>query len=368
MGSVSTEKRHYPNEKIDMSKVEKNSNQERLDGMVLPKYLSNQFASGLLNALEDEPFLRTFCTKAYRNTYYCNWSIPYDADKDKLKQTTLCKNRWCQYCQRFKTAHYMNAYGTQLEQLPTKYFLTLTAPTVPANDLKQRIKDFEGHWRKIMDLVRKYTRKDRLEKPMGIRKMECTLRPNDHYHYHYHILIDNKEVGQFILLQWLKRFSTATRKAQDLREADDGSIHELFKYFTKLSIPLDYLKANLTEKEHKKCNTKMTTFSYYKKKSKCNYGYYNAYFRRMHFLFSTLYRKRVFQPFGKMKMIDEELETEPLRRPHSHISERYEWNPYIFHWQGRERITEQLSYIDVELAAQKVVEMQEQKAALRKEK
>lgn len=336
--------------------VKDNSNQKRLDSMALPKLLSNKFSYGLLNALDNEvcsgrvtKYNKQYrrYIKQYLSSLYCNNGIEYDAELDKLVQSGLCKRRWCQFCQRIQTAHYINSYGKQLETLPEKYFLTLTAPTVPAESLKQRIQDFERHWREILKMLGKYTRKGTLSKPMGIRKMECTLRPNNHYHYHYHILIDNKKVAEFILSQWLKHFPTASFKSQDLRKADNGSVHELFKYFTKLSVPLGYFKANLTTAERKECTTKMATFSYEKTKSKENHAYYSAYFTRMHFLFTTLYRKRVFQPFGTMKMAKDTLENEPLRRPDNQISNVYHWDSAKFHWVGNLNSAEQLSYINV---------------------
>ncbi|KKM22125.1 hypothetical protein LCGC14_1628470, partial [marine sediment metagenome] len=42
------------------------------------------------------------------------------------------------------------------------------------------------------------------------------------------------QVARDIVTEWLKRYPTAIDKAQDIRPADENSIMELFKYFTKI--------------------------------------------------------------------------------------------------------------------------------------
>ena len=333
--------------KKQTSQADRNNNQKRLNHMSIVKYLAWRCNTGLLNVNPTSPL-----KKAYRNSYYCNWYMHWCALDERLHQKALCKNRWCQRCSQLRSYHYRRAYGQQLEAMKEKYFITLTAPTVPSEGLKQRIKDFEGQWRKIMDLLRKYTKKGTHVKFSGLRKMECTLRPNDHYHYHYHILIDGKEVADFILLQWLKRFSDAIPMAQDIRTADNQSVFELFKYFTKMSVPTTYLLGNMSEDEcDLSSKSRLSRFSFEKKKSGVNVGYYAAYFRRLDFLFCTLHRKRVFQPFGGLRKLREVDLSAPLQRPEGHQSNFYYWNALTYQWEGRRSRDEKLANIEVERAA-----------------
>jgi hypothetical protein len=83
-------------------------------------------------------------------------------------------------------------------------------------------------------LILKEFRKDKV-KVIGLRKLECTYNPirND-FHPHFHLLVSGKHIAEQIVLDWLKRYPTANRKAQDIRKADNGSVMELFKYFSKI--------------------------------------------------------------------------------------------------------------------------------------
>jgi len=70
---------------------------------------------------------------------------------------------------------------------------------------------------------------------VGIRKLEVTYNPfrND-FHPHFHVQVSGRRVAEEMLLDWLKRFPDANIQAQDIRPADEKSVMELFKYFTKI--------------------------------------------------------------------------------------------------------------------------------------
>lgn len=159
------------------------------------------------------------------------------------------------------------------------YFVTLTAPTVTADKLKQRVKDFAKSWRLINQ-----SRYWKIYKPNGIRKAECTLRPLGHYHYHYHVIIDGREHAEWLISQWLKRNLDSDIKAQDMRAVKRGEYIELFKYFTKL-ISTD--KSSVKERRY-------------------------IDFERLDTIFSTLKGSRVYQPFGNIKLIKEEIDETEL--------------------------------------------------------
>jgi len=211
-------------------------------------------------------------------------------------------------CNRIRTGQLINSYTPELEGMKEPYFVTLTAPTVQEKNLKKRIKYFEDTWRKIMLNVKDQKRNKfpLFSEFRGIRKMECTMRPNNHYHYHYHIIIDGKVQAEYLLSQWLKRVEKSDRKAQDIRPADKGSWKELFKYFTKLLTKDDGL---------------FKDDPLMKKRAFSD-------FQRNDFLFRSLKGKRVFQPFGGIKKADEEI-TEALiqkqERPSQFQGEFWQW-------------------------------------------
>lgn len=105
----------------------------------------------------------------------------------------------------------------------------------------------------------------------GIRKMECTVRPRTKYHFHYHLIIDTWATAEWVVYQWLKRFPEADEKAQDIRLADDRSMKELFKYFTKV----------------------------------CTDGKIAPY-QRLDVIFQAIRGKRTYQPFGGVRMLKNE--------------------------------------------------------------
>ena len=159
------------------------------------------------------------------------------------------------------------------------YFVTLTGPTVPAGRLKKRIKEFAGEW----SLMTK-TRYWGAHKPSGIRKAECTLRPDGQYHYHYHVIIDGREHAEWLIAQWLVRIKGSSIKAQDMRPVRQGEYLEIFKYFTKL-ISTD----KSAGKERRYID-----------------------FERLNVVFSTLRGTRVYQPFGGIKPVREEIDEDEL--------------------------------------------------------
>ena len=57
--------------------------------------------------------------------------------------TTYCKNRWCQTCNRIRTARLINGYLPQIKELFQPVFVTVTLPTVGGKELKPRIEEME---------------------------------------------------------------------------------------------------------------------------------------------------------------------------------------------------------------------------------
>lgn len=236
------------------------------------KYLSKGIAYHLYYKADDSPL-----HKAYQNSMYCADVLSPNKQQSKLT-AKYCKNRWCPLCSSIRIAMLINGYTPQLKELNEPYFVTLTAPTVPAEELPGRIEQFGKAFRQIVNNHR--ARKNGVK---GIRKAECTVRPKDLYHYHFHVIIDGKANAEFLVKRWLEIVPGALPQSQDLRPADEGSYIELFKYFTKLVA--------------KDKRTGMREIVDYK---------------RLDIIFQALRGKRTFQPFGGLKPVSEEIEEEEL--------------------------------------------------------
>ena len=132
----------------------------------------------------------------------------------------------------------------------------------------------------IEDMQREFVRtKDKLRKRgivlKGIRKVEVTFNESTkEYHPHFHCIIDGCRESFALVSEWIKRHpEQANYKGQDIRFADKDTPVELFKYFTKM----------LTKN-----------------------GQFLA--PQMDLVFRAMKGKRVFQPFGGIKIQSEEVE------------------------------------------------------------
>ncbi len=171
--------------------------------------------------------------QSYRNTYYCCRTL---AERNGEVTGSYCKNRWCTVCNRIRTAILINTYKPVLDSWDGKYFITLTIPNVPADKLSSVIDDMEVEFRKVKHVFYERHRRKKRDTPLiGFRKLECTYNPERHdYHPHYHIIVRGEETAKELLEEWLRRYPKAVEQAQDIQKADDDSVMELFKYFTKL--------------------------------------------------------------------------------------------------------------------------------------
>lgn len=236
------------------------------------KYLSKGIAYHLYYKADDSPL-----HKAYQNSMYCADILSPNKQQSKLT-AKYCKNRWCPLCSSIRIAMLINGYAPQLKELNEPYFVTLTAPTVPAEELPERIELFGKAFRQIVNNYK--ARKNGMK---GIRKAECTVRPNDLYHYHFHVIIDGKANAEFLVKRWLEIVPGALPQSQDLRPANEGSYIELFKYFTKL-----------VAKDKRTGAREIVDY------------------KRLDIIFQALRGKRTFQPFGGLKPVSEDIDEEEL--------------------------------------------------------
>lgn len=231
------------------------------------KFLSNSLVFKLVDVDSE-------LKSSYWNTFHCSKVLAQEGQKIT---STYCNNRWCMVCNRIRTAKLINGYYPVLQELNNKQFVTLTIPNCKGEVLQSSIEEMIKNFRRIKDLARKY------KLPIiGIRKLECTwnCHRND-FHPHFHLVIEGEEASRFVVKEWLKRYTGANIKAQDIRPATENSLLELFKYFTKL----------------------------FPSKSKSKKGEFVTA-EALDLMFRAMKGRRVFQPFGikKVKEINEDID------------------------------------------------------------
>lgn len=268
---------HPPQPRVDKKRARK-------------KFTSLAIATHLLEANPD-----SFLAKSYERSTHCMETLTPNAEGRLVAH--YCKNRWCPVCQSNRIAVLINGYKPQLEKLKDPYFVTLTRPTCTAKELPLQIKRMAKAFRQIKH------RKSMRNVP-GLRKAECTTRPGGLYHYHYHIIIEGKENAEYLIKSWLELNPDSVLDAQNMEKADCSSMVELFKYFTKLLA------------KDKDGNRHMMDY------------------RRLDVIFRALSGKRIFQPFGGLSMVSEDIQDEELEATREIAKQVYQW--VIDDWYGVE--------------------------------
>ena len=168
--------------------------------------------------------------KKYWKTFHCNRVLLQDG---LLLKGSLCRKRWCTNCSRIRTAELTNGYKQPLLDLGELYFVTLTAPTVEARELKSEIRKRITVFQKVKDNLRK-TYNIKLN---GIRKLEITYnQETNKYHPHFHFIQSNLNDCNKLLELWLNYMPKAGKKGQNskiVNTENENSFIELFKYATK---------------------------------------------------------------------------------------------------------------------------------------
>jgi hypothetical protein len=89
--------------------------------------------------------------KSYEDSLFCSYSLMQYGNTFTAK---YCKHRWCKVCNRVRTAELLNGYEQDIKAMQAPQFLTLTIPNVPAETLKQSIKEMLHTVRKIQEIGR----------------------------------------------------------------------------------------------------------------------------------------------------------------------------------------------------------------------
>lgn len=218
--------------------------------------------------------------KKYDATIFCSSVLEQDGNKLRSR---FCNNRWCNICNRIRTAKLIKGYGAAIESMLDPRFVTLTVPNVPATELRAEIRRMISQFRKIQELRRKH------KKPLirGIRKLEVTYNPDlQNFHPHFHFIVEGEAAANELIEDWLDRNTTADKRGQDQREAKNPI--ELFKYFAKLT-------------SKSKSDTIIIKAG---KMVRIEYSYPEA----LDLVFQAIEGTRIIQPIGGIKYIKEDIE------------------------------------------------------------
>jgi len=161
--------------------------------------------------LEKEVFgpKKDIITKKIEYIRDCNkyWDIDkYKIQKVKdFKRTNLCKDKFCSNCKKVKQSARMTKYLPELEKYKNiSYHLTLTAPTVKGEDLKDRINLMAQSFRKLINYISGKKRIKGVDFEWGykgaIRSLEVTFKDNIfHPHYHCLLLLDSLQMSDKVI-------------------------------------------------------------------------------------------------------------------------------------------------------------------------
>ena len=177
--------------------------------------------------------------KKYDDTLLCSSVLEQDGNKLRSR---FCNNRWCNICNRIRTAKLIKGYGAAIDSMIDPRFVTLTVPNVPPAELRAEIRRMLSEFRKIQELRRKQ------KKPLirGIRKLEVTYNPDmQNFHPHFHFIVEGEAAANELIECWLDRNSTRySYVAGNLSETNipvfNISVHE----YTLLKEELDSLRDN----------------------------------------------------------------------------------------------------------------------------
>jgi plasmid rolling circle replication initiator protein Rep len=185
--------------------------------------------------------------KSYKRAFYdcCNLLKERNGIVSANK---YCNSRSCFICNRIRTAKMINGYLEPLKKLADNEidgqldFVTLTLPNCKNEELREVItkmfKDFQNIIRTLNE-KKKYN-------VSGIRVLETTYNNLDNdYHPHFHIIV-NKNIGELIVAEWLKRNKEAKLYGYDYKlkkmvrlqvvkkiKPTADNLLEVFKYCTK---------------------------------------------------------------------------------------------------------------------------------------
>ena len=267
-------------------------NHERLYKWATHKKLNQQTFTALIDVADPKQ------QKQYWKSWWCNSVL---LQNETVLKGSLCRKRWCQHCNRIKTAELIKGYHAPLVEMDNKdsmYFVTLTAPTVSARKLNSEIDKRNKAFSRIKDNLRKNYN----IKLNGIRKLEVTYTNERKFHPHFHLLIQGKESAYKLLQLWLSYYSRRELSSKDMAKRSGQHIR----------------LADGIKIEGK--NGLLETFKYTVKPEVKDVTHAKAY----NHIYKCLERRRTIQTFGSIRKVKEPKEAKTERMNCDWIEPRFE--------------------------------------------
>jgi len=281
------------------TETQKTDRKNVLKRRAVAKYITNGIVFPLIN-------LHSSLEKSYWNT--AKRCVNELLQNENTIIGRYCNNRWCIVCNRIRTARMINDYLPVIKkEIEEPHFVTLTIPNVPGTELRETITGMTRTIIKINSTFR-HKKEYRLK---GIRKLECTYNTTSNdYHPHLHFILAGEKAGQALINTWLHHYPAATRAAQNIKKADEGSLVELFKYSTKVVTGKNFTKQG-------------------------NQIELKVHPAALDQIFGAMYGKRVFQAMGIKKLdLSEDIEEIQAQEIEGLVNaiEIYSWEQEVSDW------------------------------------
>jgi hypothetical protein len=304
----------------------------KLEKKAAAKFFTNNYVQHLIE-------LESPLKKSYISTLDCATQLSQNGYKITSK---YCKQRWCNVCNRIRTAKLMNGYLPQLNTFTDGTLLTLTVKNCTAENLPKTIEQMNKVYRFIYKKIYKKLKVQKANKfgdehfLKGLKKIECTYNFNtNEYHPHYHLILANSSVAKLFYNYWYLHINStgsliADLKGQDLRPINyqHGGAKELFKYFTKIMS-----KTN----EYEYITKKIDNSIYFETEKREKLA---IVIPAMDVIFSAMRNKRVYEPIG-IRAITEDI-NELNSDKYSHLiyeTCNWEWNGTDWQNDSKEDLT-----------------------------
>lgn len=174
--------------------------------------------------------------KSFWHTYHCQNSII--SSNGKLFGQ-YCKNRFCTICCGIRKAELINRYYSTIKTWEEPYFVTITARSVPAKNLRRRIEQMLEGFNILIERNKKRHQRGKGIKLIGIKSLECNFNPIPRtYNPHFHLIVANRAMAELIVKEWLELLSKkfALSVAQKIIKVNnlDKMLIEIIKYGSKI--------------------------------------------------------------------------------------------------------------------------------------
>ncbi|MBS1684468.1 MAG: protein rep [Bacteroidetes bacterium] len=218
--------------------------------------------------------------QGYWNAYHCQSRV---IASDGKFYGQYCKNRFCIICSNIRKAELIGKYLPVISAWPDPHFVTLTARSVPACRLKDRMRRMQAGMQNLLKRNKARALRGTEIRLIGVRSLECNFNPKTRtYNPHFHLIVATKEMGEIFIREWLeqctKDFAVSWAQKSVKVKDPERSLIEVVKYGTKI-----FTDPTISKRQNKPTNIKVT------------HKVYAAAFDR---IVTAMQGRRLFERFG----------------------------------------------------------------------